>query len=165
METFDQENNNNQIDENNSSSNVPQITPRAEDSSQVKKSMKKRNVSLLNQELLKLVSRGSAIICEILRLKDFIPEPYSNPNEEKLYKDIIFDFTIFNKGQIYAFEDRLKNNQELFDKDEDFRENYIDLIERFYALFDSIYQYITDWKTFIGQVQSGKFIQHSRKCF
>ena len=80
METFDQENNNNQIDENNSSSNVPQITPRAEDSSQVKKSMKKRNVSLLNQELLKLVSRGSAIICEILRLKDFIPEPYSNPN-------------------------------------------------------------------------------------
>ena len=161
METFDQENNNNQIDENNSSSNVPQITPRAEDSSQVKKSMKKRNVSLLNQELLKLVSRGSAIICEILRLKDFIPEPYSNPNEEKLYKDIIFDFTIFNKGQIYAFEDRLKNNQELFDKDEDFRENYIDLIERFYALFDSIYQYITDWKTFIGQVQSGKFIQHT----
>ena len=123
--------------------------------------MKKRNVSLLNQELLKLVSRGSAIICEILRLKDFIPEPYSNPSEEKLYKDIIFDFSIFNQGKIYAFEDRLKNNQELFDKDEDFRENYIDLIERFYALFDSIYQYITDWKTFIGQVNSGKFIQHT----
>ena len=35
------------------------------------------------------------------------------------------------------------------------------LIERFYALFDSIYQYITDWKTFIGQVNSGKFIQHT----
>ena len=161
METSEQENMNinNQIEENNSSSNVPQVTP--ESSTQIKKSMKKRNVSLLNQELLKLVSRGSAIICEILRLKDFIPEPYSNPSEEKLYKDIIFDFSIFNQGKIYAFEDRLKNNQELFDKDEDFRENYIDLIERFYALFDSIYQYITDWKTFIGQVNSGKFIQHT----
>ena len=108
METSEQENMNinNQIEENNSSSNVPQVTP--ESSTQIKKSMKKRNVSLLNQELLKLVSRGSAIICEILRLKDFIPEPYSNPSEEKLYKDIIFDFSIFNQGKIYAFEDRLK---------------------------------------------------------
>ena len=40
METFDQENNNNQIDENNSSSNVPQVTPGVEDSSMVKKSKK-----------------------------------------------------------------------------------------------------------------------------
>ena len=149
---------NNIPNEDNSSNNIPQVS---QDSSQVKKSMKRRNVSLLNQELLKLVSRGSAIICEILRLKDFIPEPYSNPVEEKLYKDIIFDFTIFNQGKLDAFEEKLRTNQELFDKDEDFRENNIELIERFFALFDSIYQYITDWKTFISQVKKGKFIQHT----
>ena len=150
-----------QAEENLSSNNMPQISSKTDDSSMPKKSMKKRNLGLINQELLKLVSRGSAIICEILRLKDFIPEPYSNPQEEKLYKDIIYDFSIFNQGKLDAFEEKLRTNQELFDKDEDFRENYIELIERFYSLFDSIYQYITDWKIFIGQVKNGKFIQHT----
>ena len=159
MESTELENNNVQNEET-SSSSIPQIQKVGE-SSQSKKGIKKRNIGLLNQELLKLVSRGSAIICEILRLKDFIPEPYSNPLEEKLYKDIIFDFTIFNMGKLDAFEERLRTNQELFDKDEDFRENYLELIERFFSLFDSIYQYITDWKTFLGQVKSGKFIQHT----
>ena len=62
-----------------------------------KKTMKKKNIGLCNQELLKLVARGSAVICEILRLKDYIPEPYSNKNEEKQYKDIIYDFSIISK--------------------------------------------------------------------
>ena len=157
----EQDTNTAQAEENLSSNNMPQISSKTDDSSMPKKSMKKRNLGLINQELLKLVSRGSAIICEILRLKDFIPEPYSNPQEEKLYKDIIYDFSIFNQGKLDAFEERLRTNQELFDKDEDFRENYIELIERFYSLFDSIYQYITDWKIFIGQVKNGKFIQHT----
>ena len=145
----------------NSSNNMPQLSSKGEDPFQPKKSMKKRNLGVCNQELLKLIARGSAIICEILRLKDYIPEPYSNPNEEKLYKDIIFDFTIFNLGKLDAFEQKLRSNQDLFDKDEDFRENYIELIERFYSLFDSIYQYITDWKTFLEQVETGKFVQHT----
>ena len=157
----EQDTNTAQAEEILSSNNMPQISSKTDDSSMPKKSMKKRNLGLINQELLKLVSRGSAIICEILRLKDFIPEPYSNPQEEKLYKDIIYDFSIFNQGKLDAFEEKLRTNQELFDKDEDFRENYIELIERFYSLFDSIYQYITDWKIFIGQVKNGKFIQHT----
>ena len=157
----EQDTNTAQAEENLSSNNMPQISSKTDDSSMPKKSMKKRNLGLINQELLKLVSRGSAIICEILRLKDFIPEPYSNPQEEKLYKDIIYDFSIFNQGKLDAFEEKLRTNQELFDKDEDFRENYIELIERFYSLFDSIYQYITDWKIFTGQVKNGKFIQHT----
>ena len=155
MENLEQEN---ATTPNNSSNNIPQLSP---DNTQTKKSLKKRNLGICNQELLKLIARGSAIICEILRLKDFIPEPYSNPNEEKLYKDIIFDFSIFSFGKIDAFEQKLRANQELFDKDEDFRENYIELIERFYSLFDSIYQYITDWKTFLDQVNTGKFVQYT----
>ena len=140
MESSELENNNNNYtpqSEENSSNNIPQVqTP--EGPIQHKKAKKKRDVDLLNHELLKLVSRGSAIICEILRLKDFIPEPYSNPNEEKLYKDIIFDYSIFNQGKLDAFEQRLSENTELHDKDEDFRINYIELIERFFSLFDTI---------------------------
>ena len=159
METSESDINNNIMNEENSSNSIPQISQN--EFSQPKKYNKKRNLGLINQELLKLVSRGSAIICEILRLKDFIPEPYINPAEEKLYKDILFDFSIFNMGKLDAFEEKLKNNKDLLDKDEDFRENYIELIERFFSLFDSIYQYITDWKTFVDQVNKGKFVQHT----
>ena len=123
--------------------------------------MRKRNLGLCNQELLKLVARGSAVICEILRLKDYIPEPYSNKNEEKLYKDIIYDFSLFKGDALNKFEAKLKTDQELLDKDEDFRVNNIEIIERFFSLFDSIYQYITDWKTFIEQVNMGKFVQYT----
>ena len=123
--------------------------------------MKKKNIGLCNQELLKLVARGSAVICEILRLKDYIPEPYSNKNEEKLYKDIIFDFSLFKPKVLNNLEERLKADPELLDKDEDFRVNNIEIIERFFSLFDSIYQYITDWKTFVEQVNLGKFVQHT----
>ena len=126
-----------------------------------KKTMRKKNVGLCNQELLKLVARGSAVICETLRLKDYIPEAYANKNEEKLYKDIIFDFSIFQERNIDKFENRLQTDQELLDKDEDFRINNIDVIERFFSLFESIYQYITDWKTFISQVKMGNFVQHT----
>ena len=152
------------ITPNNSSNNIPQMssnTSNTDNGFQPKMSMKKRNLGHCSQELLQLIARGSAIICEILRLKDFIPEPYSNPSEEKLYKDIIFDFSIFSFGKLDAFEQKLRTNQELFDKDEDFRENYIELIERFYSLFDSIYQYITDWKTLLEQIKKGKFVQYT----
>ena len=128
MESSEFENNNNIVqNEESSSNNIPQVQVQ-EEPIQPKKTKKKKDVDVLNQELLKLVSRGSAIICEILRLKDFIPEPYSNPNEEKLYKDIIFDYSIFNAGKLDAFEQRLSENTELHDKDEDFRINYIELI-------------------------------------
>ena len=36
----------------------------------LKKSFRKKNIDNCSEELLKLVERGSAIICEILRLKD-----------------------------------------------------------------------------------------------
>ena len=134
------------------------ITPKAD---RKKTMMKKKNIGLINQELLKLVARGSAVICEILRLKDYIPEPYSNKNEEKLYKDIIHDFSIFKPEVLDKFEAKLRTDPELLNKDEDFRVNNIEIIERFFSLFDSIYQYIQDWKTFIDQVTLGKFVQHT----
>ena len=124
-------------------------------------SIRKKNISPINIELLTLVSRGSAIICEILRLKDYIPEPYSNKNEEKLYKDIIFDYSIFKNGLINKFESKLISNKDLNEKDDNFRINHIEIIERFFLLFQSIYQYVTDWKTFISHVRGKRFAQYT----
>ena len=41
-----------------------------------KRQKRSQNIDLCAQEILKLVARGSAVICEILRLKDYIPEPF-----------------------------------------------------------------------------------------
>ncbi len=121
----------------------------------------RKNLNVCDQEILKLVARGSAIICEILRLKDYIPEPYTNKNDEKMYKDIIFDYSLLKGSTFDKFESKLQADQELLDRDENFRAEYIEIIERFYLLFKSIYQYITDWKTLITNIKNGSFIQHT----
>ena len=127
----------------------------------LKKSCRKKNIDNCSEELLKLVARGSAIICEILRLKDYIPEPFSNKNEEKNYKDIIHDYSIFKGSNLDKLEDKYRQDKDLADRDEDFRINNIDVIERFFSLFLSIYQYISDWKTFVDQVNKQIFVQHT----
>ena len=127
----------------------------------LQKSMRKRNIDNCNEELLKLVARGSAVICEILRLKDYIPEPFWNKAEEKNYKDIIFDYTLLKGNNYTKFDDKLKSDEELSEKDENFQINHNDVISRFFSLFLSIYQYIEDWKTFVKQVNEGKFVQHT----
>ena len=127
----------------------------------LKKSFRIRNIDNCSEELLKLVARGSAIICEILRLKDYIPEPFSNKNEEKNYKDIIHDYSIFKGSNLDKLEDKYRQDKDLADRDEDFRINNIDVIERFFSLFLSIYQYISDWKTFVDQVNKQIFVQHT----
>ena len=128
-----------------------------------KSNRSRRNIDQCAEELLKLVARGSAIICEILRLKDYIPEPFYNKNEEKNYKDIIFDYSLLKQGGVLMakLDDKIKQDQELADKDEDFRLNHIDIISRFFSLFQSIFQYIEDWKAFVNQVNSNIFVQHT----
>ena len=123
----------------------------------------KKNIDICSEELLKLVARGSVIICEILRLKDYIPEPFYNKNEEKTYEDIIFDYSLLKQGDelIKKIEDKIRNDQNFHDKDENFRINYIDIINRFFSLFQSIYLYIKDWKTFVNKVNSNCFVQHT----
>lgn len=45
--------------------------------------------------------------------------------------------------------------------DEEFRDNYIDILNRFYLAFESIHQYITNLINFIEELNEGVFIQHS----
>ena len=72
------------------------------------KQKKRKEMGELNRDILTLCSRGSAIIAEILRLKDYIPETYTNPSEEKIYADIIFDFKYFQGTNTQKFEDKIK---------------------------------------------------------
>jgi len=49
----------------------------------------------------------------------------------------------------------------MIEHDENFKEAYIDIIDRFYIVFKSIYQYYLDLGKFIENVNNGFFIQHT----
>jgi WASH complex subunit strumpellin len=59
--------------------------------------------NLCGQTLLKLVSRGNAIIAELLRLSDFIPPEFkldSKRNQLK-YGEVLTDFSYFRGPEFY----------------------------------------------------------------
>ena len=67
--------------------------------------------NLCGQTVLRLVSRGNAIIAELLRLADFVPPVFKG--ESKLdtakYADLISDFSYFNSAEL--FESKVLSKQ------------------------------------------------------
>lgn len=53
--------------------------------------------NLCGQAVLRIVSRGNAIIAELLRLSDFIPTVFrlKDKSDQQKYGDIICDFSYF----------------------------------------------------------------------
>ncbi|XP_026499118.1 WASH complex subunit 5 [Vanessa tameamea] len=113
------------------------------------------------QNLLKLVSHGNAILAEILRLKDHIPKVFLFDTKEiqQQYQDVLMDFSYFKISE--AQEKKINVNIKLQDLDDDLKEKYLELITRFYLLFENIYQYIVDLNTFVEQLHDGAFIQQT----
>jgi WASH complex subunit strumpellin len=52
---------------------------------------------------LRLVSRGSSIIAELLRLSDYIPPAFRNdpPADARIYSSVISDFTYLKNVDAY----------------------------------------------------------------
>lgn len=55
------------------------------------------------QNILRLASRGNAIIAELLRLSEFIPPVFrqDNPTDKAKYGDIIWDFSYFGNAEYF----------------------------------------------------------------
>ncbi|KAL0871882.1 hypothetical protein ABMA27_004343 [Loxostege sticticalis] len=117
--------------------------------------------NLCAQNLLKLVSHGNAIVAEILRLKDHKPVIYLLESKElqQKYQDVIMDFSYFKISENQ--EKKINANMKLQDLDDDLKEKYLELINRFYLLFENIYQYIVDLNLFVEQLNDGGFIQQN----
>jgi WASH complex subunit strumpellin len=49
----------------------------------------------------------------------------------------------------------------LIDIDEQFKEAYIKILERFYTLFESIHQYYLEINEYIDKVQTSYFVDYS----
>jgi WASH complex subunit strumpellin len=60
---------------------------------------------------------------------------YGQSPEFKKYEKILFTFDYLLK--IDQLEDEIQRNQEILELDENFKETYLPLIERFYILFES----------------------------
>ena len=56
--------------------------------------------------------------------------------------NIICDFSYFKAIEYY--ENRIDQSEQLQDLDDEFRENHIDMLTRFYLVFESIHKYVSD---------------------
>nr|XP_014350179.1 PREDICTED: WASH complex subunit strumpellin [Latimeria chalumnae] len=113
------------------------------------------------QAILRIVSRGNAIIAELLRLSEFIPSVFrlKDKADQQKYSDIICDFSYF-KGQEF-YESKLEAKPELQDLDEEFRENNIEILTRFYLAFESVHKYIVDLNRYLDDLNEGVYIQQT----
>lgn len=116
------------------------------------------------QNILRITSRGSAIIAELLRLSANIPEVFLGKDkvrdpEQRKYLDVIFDFQYLNQPEDY--EKRINDDVDLLDLDQEFQENHEEILDRFYKLFESIWKYQADFAKYIEDVNGGYYIQHS----
>uniref|UniRef100_A0A8C3I6N3 WASH complex subunit 5 n=1 Tax=Chrysemys picta bellii TaxID=8478 RepID=A0A8C3I6N3_CHRPI len=113
------------------------------------------------QAILRIVSCGNAIIAELLRLSEFIPGVFrlKDKVDQQKYGDIIFDFSYFKGPEIC--EGKLEAKPELLDLDEEFRENNIEILTRFYLAFQSVHKYIVDLNRYLDDLNEGIYIQQT----
>ncbi|XP_038118997.1 WASH complex subunit 5 [Culex quinquefasciatus] len=117
--------------------------------------------NVCGQTILQIVAEGNTIICELLRLKEFIPEVFclKTKEEQQKYGEIIMDFSYFQISD--AQEARIEADEKLQVLDEEIRENYLVILNRFYIVFESIHKYIKELNTFLDELNGGMFIQQS----
>eukprot|EP00667_Euglena_gracilis_P000875 EG_transcript_875 len=115
---------------------------------------------LCGQTLLRLVSRGSAIIAELLRLAEHIPPVFfPDCDTDREFQEVLADFG-YLRGED-EFERRIRSHQRLLDLDVEFRETHTALLHRFYLLFEAVYKYVSDYNKFLQDVEDGVFIQQT----
>ena len=120
--------------------------------------------NVCGRNLLRLASRGSAIIAELLRLSDNLPEPFLDEENIKdtlsqQYSKVLFDLKYIQDPMVY--DEKLSKSDDLIDLVQELEETYEEILERFYKLFESIYLYKKDLDKFINDLDSGFYIMHS----
>lgn len=107
---------------------------------------------------LQLAARGSTIIAELLGLSEHIPTPFVAP-EKTAQAALISDYTYFPHQEV--FDQRIRSSETLRQEDEDFAQTHMELLERFFHLFRSVYLYAVEVNRFVRDIQSGAFVSHT----
>lgn len=118
--------------------------------------MVEENIS--TQTLLKLVARGNAIITELNRLVELVPNEFvhsfnqHSDGERKFTLDnLTSDFSYFKNAEL--FESNIENNEILKKADEKFCDTYIDTLTRFYLTFESVQRYANEVNNFVYELE------------
>ncbi len=103
------------------------------------------------------VSHGNAIIAELLRLAEHIPEPFRLAATR--FSSVIMDFRYFDKDDWY--EDKIHSNSDVLDLDHEFRDNHMDMLMRFYAVFEGITKFLADLRLWLHELEEGFFVHYT----
>ncbi|KAL1465122.1 hypothetical protein WDU94_004714 [Cyamophila willieti] len=109
--------------------------------------------------ILELVSRGNAVIAELLRLKDHIPAIFHQTDVNKKYSDLIIDFSYFGQSEI--IDKKIEGSQQLQELDEKIRDTYLEVLVRFYVVFENIYKFAINLNQFVENLDNNVYIQES----
>jgi WASH complex subunit strumpellin len=115
--------------------------------------------NICGQTILRIVSRGNAIITELLRLAHNIPPSFAAPSKElarRGLEPIVCDFAYFRQAE--AREKTIESSERLLELDHSFRDQHVAIVRRFYKLFESIYLYLKDFLQFLKDLSDGVFI-------
>lgn len=82
-----------------------------------------------------------------------------NKADQQKYRELIMDFSYLKIAE--AQDLRIEQSAELQDLDDEIRENYLDLLTRFYLAFESTHQYASDLQQFIDDLNRGYYIQQT----
>ena len=126
--------------------------------------------NLCGHTLLQLVASGSAIIAELLRLSQNVPDIFWGEDEaqkrgieldaeQRRYLPVLFDFKYLRDPEDH--ENKLNASTDLLDADTDFIEAHEMFVRRVYALFLSIVKYHGELSQFVERLNSGYFIAHT----
>ena len=132
--------------------------------------------NIAGQTLLRLVSRGSAIIAELQRLVPFTPTAVvfaGFAEEDKAaaaavaerdpraprYRAVLADFRYLKTPEM--FDRELNRSAELAALDEDFYAAHAEVLGRFYSLFESMHTYAADYAKYLRELEEGYYIQHT----
>ncbi|KAJ1461470.1 WASH complex, subunit strumpellin [Pelagophyceae sp. CCMP2097] len=112
--------------------------------------------------LLNLVSSGSALIAELLRLAANVPAAFVDGTDSD-FQDVLFDFGYLRDPE--SFENRVNSSirprEGLLETDQECLELHEKFCRRAYNLFASMVKYWRDLDAFLERLAQGYFIQHT----
>lgn len=110
--------------------------------------------------LLRLISRGHAIVVELQCVADTLPPAFADPDsvDAKHFSAVLPDFSVFRtEGAL----DHVLSSQELVELDEESRELHAEFASRLFHMLVAINQYALDLNRFLEDFEAGCFITYS----
>lgn len=78
-------------------------------------------------------------------------------SEQAKYLNVLFDLEYIQDPDRY--DNMINDSVELTELDERFKESYIEIIKRFYDLFEQIFMFYQDVSQYLNDIQEEKYIE------